>query len=197
MTETTKERILRIGTDLFARNGYHGTGITELSNAVGLGRGALYHHIESKEVLLFEIGKTLLSRMIRDAEAIAAQEIDGETKLRLLARSLLREHAERRDAWALVATETRSMTDEHREEITAARNRYEAVWANVLKTAQSEGALRAVDDVELRGMLGIFNSARRWIRPEGPLSPERIADRYVDMLIDGLRAAPAKERTAF
>lgn len=188
MTETTKERILRIGTDLFAQNGYHATGVTELSNAVGLGRGALYHHIESKEALLFEIGNALLSRMIGDAEAIAAQDVDGEAKLRLLARSLLREHAERRDAWALVVTETRSMNEEHREEITAARNRYEAVWSTVLQQAHREGLLRAIDEVELWGVLGIFNSARRWLRPDGPLSPEDIADRYVTMLIDGLRA---------
>ena len=46
-----KERIRSKAAHLFARNGYHGTGVQEISEAVGLGRGALYHHIGSKEAL--------------------------------------------------------------------------------------------------------------------------------------------------
>src|SRR5436309_3637837 len=50
-----REEILQIAARLFAENGYHGTGIAELGEAVGLGKGALYHHIGSKEDLLYEI----------------------------------------------------------------------------------------------------------------------------------------------
>jgi AcrR family transcriptional regulator len=186
MAETTKERILRIGTELFAQQGYDATGISELSKAVGLGRGALYHHIESKEALLFEIGKALLARMIDAGDAIADQDVDGETKLRLLARTLLREHATHRDAWALVVTETRALNAEHRALINEARDRYEAIWAAALEQAANEGRLRPVDEIERRGILGMLNSARRWMRPSGPVAPEAIADRYIDMLVDGL-----------
>jgi hypothetical protein len=33
----------------------------------------------------------------------------------------------------------------------------------------------------------MFNSAARWIRLDGPLGPEEIADRYIGLLLDGLR----------
>jgi AcrR family transcriptional regulator len=44
----SRERILTEVTRLFVDKGYHGTGVQEISDAVGLGRGALYHHIGSK-----------------------------------------------------------------------------------------------------------------------------------------------------
>ena len=34
---------------LFAKKGYNGVGVAEIGAASGFGRGALYHHIESKE----------------------------------------------------------------------------------------------------------------------------------------------------
>lgn len=43
--ELNRERV--VAADLFARHGYHG--IAELAKAVGLGRGPLYHYIESKD----------------------------------------------------------------------------------------------------------------------------------------------------
>lgn len=49
------ERIQKIAADLFATRGYRAVGVAEIGDAVGLGRGALYYHIGSKEDLLFSI----------------------------------------------------------------------------------------------------------------------------------------------
>jgi AcrR family transcriptional regulator len=54
-TAVRKQEIARIAARLFAAQGFHGTGINELAQEVGLGKGALYYHIKSKEDLLFEI----------------------------------------------------------------------------------------------------------------------------------------------
>ncbi len=47
-----KERILKIAAQLFAKRGFHAVGMSDLQDAVKLGRDALYHHIRSKEDLL-------------------------------------------------------------------------------------------------------------------------------------------------
>jgi len=187
--EKTQQRILRIGTELFARNGYHGTGITELSQAVGLGRGALYHHIDSKEDLLYEISMSLLRRMIAEAEEIVAENPDARARLEALARALVREHATRKDAWALVITETRALTPEHRQSVVAARDRYEQIWAEVLDAGAAEGWMKPVDELERRAILGMLNSTARWVSADGALTPEQVADRHIEMLLEGLAAS--------
>jgi AcrR family transcriptional regulator len=185
--DLTKGRILRVATELFAAHGYHGTGITELSRAVGLGRGALYHHITSKEDLLYQISTDLLRRMITEAECVVAEHEDAEDGLRALARLLVLEHATRRDAWALVITETRSLTPEHRDDVIELRDAYEAIWGDLLVAAAEAGAIRPVDSIERRAILGMLNSTARWVRPTGALTPGQIADRHMDLLIAGLR----------
>ena len=83
---------------LFAERGYHATGIAEICEAVGIGRGALYHHIGSKEELLFEISSLGLDEAFEVSDAIVAEPLDAGEKLRRLSRALMRNLAENRAA---------------------------------------------------------------------------------------------------
>ena len=185
---TSRERILAAATLLFIQNGYNGTGVQEISDAVGIGRGALYHHIGSKEQLLFEISMSLLQPVTDEARSISATDEQPEVKLRALARALLAHHAEYGDAWSVAVQEARMLSPEHRAKVIAARDDYETIWANVLDKGTAIGVWRPVDALESRGILGMLNSTARWMQPDGELSPEEIADRYVDLLLHGLHS---------
>lgn len=182
----TKDRILETSTQLFLRNGYHGTGLQELCDAAGLGRGALYHHFRSKEELLFEISISLLSPVTAAAEAVAESECEPVVMLRQIARELLAEHLVHGDAWSLAIKETRALSDSHLADVIAARDRYEAVWVRVLDAGAESGAWRKVESVEIRGILGMFNTVARWVRPEGSLSTNEIADRFIELILHGI-----------
>ena len=60
MAKDTKERILSAALELFSRNGYAGTNIRELAEALGMGKSSLYRHFDSKEA----IWNALLDEMI-------------------------------------------------------------------------------------------------------------------------------------
>ena len=53
--QARRDAIVDTSAKLFARRGYHATGLTELCEANGLGKGTLYHYIGSKERLLVAI----------------------------------------------------------------------------------------------------------------------------------------------
>src|SRR5262249_19828339 len=53
-----REQIFQAAIDLFAAKGYHATSMQDIADALGIQRVSLYHHIESKEDLLFEIMKS-------------------------------------------------------------------------------------------------------------------------------------------
>jgi AcrR family transcriptional regulator len=184
---SARERILTEVTRLFIKNGYHGTGVQEISDAVGLRRGGLYHHIGSKERLLFEISMGLLQEAISLAQPVAAGVDAPDVKLRALARDLLHHHAVHGDGWSVAIHEARFLSEVHRKEVNSARDTYEGIWRGVMDEGAAAGSWRAVDELEVRGILGMFNSAARWIRLDGPLGPEEIADRYIELLLYGLR----------
>jgi hypothetical protein len=68
----------------------------------------------------------------------------------------------------------------------AARDEYEAVWATVLAVGTRRNMWRNIDSVEIRGILGLFNGAAKWMQPDGALTPVQIADKYVDLVLFGI-----------
>src|SRR5213592_2175766 len=50
-----REELTRTAARLFAERGYHGTSLADLAEALGIQKASLYHHIESKEDLLWEV----------------------------------------------------------------------------------------------------------------------------------------------
>ena len=52
-----RNELTRAAARLFAEKGYHGTSIGDLAQALGVQKGSLYAHIESKADLLWEVAR--------------------------------------------------------------------------------------------------------------------------------------------
>ncbi|TWF77601.1 TetR family transcriptional regulator [Pseudonocardia hierapolitana] len=187
--DLNRERVVAVAAELFARHGYHGTGIAELGKAVGLGRGALYHYIESKEALLYAISRTQVDRMNAHAEQALASALSPEELLHEMARGLLRNIAEHRAEWAVFFRDYSALTGERRDKVIAARERYEGYWRQALDRGVASGALRPAPPLLVKGILGMLNYTYLWFEPDGELSPEELADEYVDLLLRGIRVS--------
>lgn len=53
--DTIRPRLLEVGLTLFARRGYHGTGIKEIVDTAGVPKGSFYNYFKSKEEFGIEI----------------------------------------------------------------------------------------------------------------------------------------------
>ena len=69
--QARREAIVDTSARVFARGGYHATGITELCVANDLGKGALYHYIGSKEELLAAIHDRVMDEVMLGADRVA------------------------------------------------------------------------------------------------------------------------------
>lgn len=176
--------IVQAAAHLWADRGYHGVGVEELSQTVGLQRGALYHYIGSKEELLHEVVRQaicrLLDRTSDDEELLPAE------RLRALSRTLMREISEHQAEWTVFFREISWLTGARRDEIFAMREEYEQLWVRVLESGVACGDLRPVDPVLVKGILGMHNYSYLWLRPDGPLSPTEIADIFTNTVLHGI-----------
>jgi AcrR family transcriptional regulator len=185
----TKERIIKVAAEMFARKGYHATGVEELSTEVGLGRGALYYHITSKEDLLHEI----LSRPAEEMSAavLALQKLDlpSEAKLRQFAQTLMRGISDNRAEWTVFFREFHGLTDHRLRAILELRNSFELALLGIINQGITRGDFRNSDpELLVKGILGMFNYSYLWIRADGRCTPEEIADLFCDALLRGIRA---------
>jgi TetR/AcrR family transcriptional regulator, cholesterol catabolism regulator len=172
---------------LFAERGYHATGIEEICEAVGLGRGTLYHHIGSKEELLFEISSLGLDELFEVSEAIVAEPIGPSEKLRRLSRALMRNIADNRAALTVYLRELDLMSPGYRDLLVARRAGYQVIWESVLAEGVEAGEFVTPDPVFVKGVLGMHNYSYLWLREDGRLTPEEVGDRFCDVLLGGLR----------
>jgi AcrR family transcriptional regulator len=188
--ESTRDRIVRLATGLFAARGFDATGVQEISAVADVGRGALYHHFRSKQHLLFEIVMDTVTRV----DARAAEIVDGpgtsESRLAALAEALVVELAERREAHRVGFRDWRSLNPDQVAAVVVARGRYEDRWRTVLAQGAEEGRWRPVDDVLVRVTVGMFAATHEWVRADGPVSPPDLARRMIDLLLGGLRNLP-------
>jgi AcrR family transcriptional regulator len=58
-SEQTRERIIAAAMRLFVRKGFYATSIADLSAAVEMTKGALYHHFENKDAIFFSVIETI------------------------------------------------------------------------------------------------------------------------------------------
>src|SRR5437667_11790095 len=64
------QAIIATSARVFARRGYHATGIMELCAENDLGKGALYHYIGSKEELLAAIHDRVMDEVMLGADRV-------------------------------------------------------------------------------------------------------------------------------
>jgi AcrR family transcriptional regulator len=75
----TVNKIIQAALELFVRNGYHGTSISDITRKVGLTKGALYAHFNSKDEVLIriieEFENRFIDELIRDVSEIAGDAL--------------------------------------------------------------------------------------------------------------------------
>jgi AcrR family transcriptional regulator len=188
---STRERILTVAGRLFAEQGYHGTGVDQLCKVVGLGKGALYYHLDSKEQVLFELCRRNVAELIQQANVLESHDLPAPARLRAMLRVLMRNIADNQQEWQVFFHDFGALTGTRSQTVRRLRDRFEELIGSMISQCVTEGVFRSVPPIVVKGVLGFFNYAYLWYRQDGAMSPEEIADTFFDVLVNGLAAVPA------
>src|SRR5689334_14273043 len=187
-----RSELTREAARLFAERGYHGTSIGDLADALGVQKGSLYHHIDSKQDLLYETMRDGAAAFHAALDALP-EDASAVERIRLALRAHLRVVAEQLDVATVFVREWRYLEGERREEIVGERRRYEERFRALFREGRELGELRTdLDDASAALLaLSAANWAYTWLRPGYPT--DELADRFYALLIDGMRgyATPA------
>jgi AcrR family transcriptional regulator len=184
-TSSTYERILGVATELFAGQGYAATGVAELGSKARLGAGALYYHIGSKEDLLFQICRRHVVDTIAFGQELLNSTPDPERALRLLAHHHLHMIATRRTELLVTWRDLHCLTDERYHHIMSLRDEVEEIWSTVFRRGADAHLWQPVDWLFTKTAIGALNYSIMWFDAGGELRPEQVADRIIEILMDG------------
>jgi len=191
-----RDSIIDTSARLFARRGYHATGITELCDANDLGKGALYHYIGSKEELLAGIHDRVMDEVMAGADRVASGGGSPSALLAAYGQELLDViHRYPDHVWVFLH-EFLALTGERAARFRTRRRAYEARIEAVLRAGVAAEEFRDLDPwVTARAWLGMHNYTYLWLRPGGQLSSRDVAAPFSEIFmrgIEGRRGRPAQ-----
>jgi AcrR family transcriptional regulator len=181
-----RTELTRAAARLFAEKGYHGTSVGDLAQALGVQKGSLYSHIESKADLLWAVASegSAAFHAALDSVPDEGPVID---RIDAALRAHLRVVAEQLDVATVFIREWRYLEGARRDEFVAERRRYEERFRALFREGRELGELRTdVDDATAALLaLSAVNWAYTWLR--AGVDTDALADRFTALLVDGMR----------
>lgn len=160
--QINKEKLLAYGVQLLMAQGYHGTGLQKILDAVQIPKGSFYNYFPSKEQFAAEAIQHYISPFIAQLEIhLQNPGIDALTALNFYFAELITEleNAGFKGGCLLgnLMGEIGDTSDLCQQSLQLAVQRYQQLLATALTTAQTEGRVRTDKSADVMADL-LFNT---------------------------------------
>jgi AcrR family transcriptional regulator len=181
-----------------SEQGYHGTSVRDIADRAGMSSASLYHHFSSKQELLFRITDRGIEALVRKTEdALLASPNEPAARLRAIVRVHILTHTEDQQGSFIGNSEIRSLEPANRAIIIAKRDQQKRIFDRVVTDGVERGVFTTPYPREATmALLTMGTAVAQWYRPDGPLRPDQIADRYADLGLAMLGYRPGRSTQA-
>jgi AcrR family transcriptional regulator len=183
-----REELLRVSAKLFREKGFDGTTIRDISSAAGMHSGSPFYHFKTKQDILLAVMEHGLAEGLRKSEEVMALALSPGQKLKGLIRAQLGTILEDgSDFIPVLLYDWRSLTPANRRRIVALKDRYDALWQQVIDELKRAGHMPGDAQLVRLLILGAVNWTGTWYRAGGRLSLDEIADGAARLFLQGAR----------
>ncbi len=171
----------------FVERGFSATSVSDIAAALGVTKAGLYHHINSKEELLFDIVSLGMDWLDEDVVKPVKGLRDPEERLR----QILTRHAVLtacNEGWiTILLDDIHALAPAQRRKIETRKRAYVDLVRGTLEELKSKGRLRDVDPtVAALGVLGMIIWLPRWVKPRRRLTCAQVADQIATLALNGI-----------
>ena len=160
---TARDRLNEAAIELFATRGFQAIGLRDLAGHMGLQAGSLYHHIDNKQGLLFELIESALSDLL----VLTKRRMKGARtpceRLRRFVQAFVAFNLREQHRLILVTREFVNLNDEHKQQADALKQAYRKLLSDIIA---DEYALTDTRDGEVRlitqAVIGLLYGHLQW-----------------------------------
>lgn len=173
--------IVEAAANLYARQGFQGASVADLAKACDTSKSLIYHYFPGKDDILHAVMAEHLDALVAAAED-AAKGGTPEAKLRTLTMSFMRHYVGAQARHKVLLNELDNLTPAARADVVAKQRHVIALTEAIL------AEIATPDDARVNAMLffGMINWTHTWFDPAGPVMPETLGMRVVDLMLRGL-----------
>ncbi|WP_153502698.1 TetR/AcrR family transcriptional regulator [Cumulibacter manganitolerans] len=186
-TGETRKRILHEATKLFARQGFHGTSVSEIGKAAGVQSGALYYHIKSKDELLWQILISYIDDMHESTTRTVAAHSDPAERVRAMIHNHITQIIRYRRQVTIELRDRAALSKPHQDQLQVSRDEVQRLWQEAIEDGVRAGVFRSDDRVITNALLSMVSLVSQWFRARGEHSSDEVAEILADLILGGLR----------
>ena len=166
---------------LYAKRGFQGASVADLAKACDTSKSLIYHYFPGKDDILHAVMAEHLDALVEAAEMAAGGDTP-EAKLRELTMSFMRLYVGAQARHKVLLNELDNLSPAARADVVAKQRRVIALAETIL------GEIAAPHDARVNAMLffGMINWTHTWFDPAGPVMPEALGMRVVELMLKGL-----------
>lgn len=186
--ENIRGAILNKTAALFAGRGFAASSITDIAEACDCSKSRLYHYFESKESILATMLQEHVDKLLAGAYAILDKHPDPVARFRAIVRFFMEVYAFSGDKHVVMLTCISFLPDDVRKDVIGKQRELVSFVHAILKEiAPPQSGGRNAIYVDSMLFFGMINWTYTWYSPDGPISPDQLADRALRIFLDGYR----------
>jgi AcrR family transcriptional regulator len=191
-----RNRVFEVAAEVFHRKGYDNTSMSDVASAAGLTKAGLYHHISSKESLLY----TVLDYGLDLTEAFVIKPLehisDPLDRLKTMIDLHLRLVLEERNLEVTgLLHECKTLSPSDRARINRRKKEYVRVATNIIADVSKKYRVKDVDPkLAAYALLGMLNWTYQWYKASGSNTREEIVETFQRIFLQGILGNAWAER---
>lgn len=194
-SEAKLQHILLHSAAIFAKQGFAGTSIRDISRATGVSLSGLYYYFESKQKLLYLIQRTSFSLIVERLQKRLERVYDPEMRLRILVQNHIEYFLSHPNEMKVLSHEEEALESPYHEEVSAIKRRYYALARTIFDSLKVDGVASGVNPrVAVLSLFGMMNWIYKWHKPKVDPNAEELTNAIVGIFLHGVRRAGAEEK---
>src|SRR2546428_2929196 len=183
-----RNRIYEVAAEVFHRKGYDNTSMSDVARAAGLTKAGLYHHVASKESLLYTILDSGLdmteSYVVKPLEEIADPLQRLKTMIDLHLQLVLEE---RNLEVTGLLHECKTLSPADRTRINRRKKEYVKMSTKLIADVIKKYNITDLNPkLAAFALLGMLNWTYQWYKPSGSNSREEIVKHFQHIFLQGI-----------
>lgn len=170
MAETTYERIIRVGTHLMGKNGFHGTSLQMIADGAGVSKSTIVHYFASKEGVLVAILDLHMPRISNNLiPLVSATNMSGTEKLRKFIDYHIDQLEKKWETVNLFVSQSQYLDKYNRNRFATMHSNYWNHVAEIIAQIQDEkqGFANLDPKIVAIGIIGMLSWIGLWFRKNG------------------------------
>ena len=182
------DEICRKSAKVFSTKGFATATLADVSRAVGISKGGIYHYFSTKEELLFVILCRYMDQTLQEVKVELESTVEPIEKIRSFIEHHICHYRDNLDASRLILHESQNLPSNYWKIIKDQQKEYLGILRSAIMElieGYEEKPLRA--NLVAYSLMGMCNWPYTWFDPNGKVTPEELAEEIYKIFVGDLR----------